>query len=433
MKLAPSDGAAGEYFGGALWYNTFVSPVQAVYYATPNEVATDAGGTRAVVTAPGHAVAGQLGAGSAYVYDGNNGWKQAAELTAPAPVAYDAFGWSVAMSGDGRTIAIGAPYRTEQNNARQGAVYVFRSSGTGWVQSAELTQGDQHSDDNFGWSVAFARDGNTLIVGTPGLRVRENPERSGAAFVYARRGNGWSPVRQIVPSNVVIGAAFGTSTALSANGKTAFITSADSVDAQKVHHRGMVDVFTTPDGWRHFESRATFVDPNVNSDGTPDGFGVSASASDDGRIAAIAAPGTNVNGTKAAGRVYVYQSANTSWTKSITTSQLDAPASAEYDAYGSAVALSHNGASLVVGVDGAGSNDQGLVYRATTQSSFLPHWRSGVEQQLVPAPDAEPARFGTAVAANENASVVVATSPWHAVGGNDRQGVAYVVSSRGWG
>jgi hypothetical protein len=434
VQLAASDGGANDYFGGALWYNTFVTPVKPVYYGIPGEVATNSAGTRAVIGAPGHAVGGLLGAGNAYVYrSADNAWKQVASLTANAPAAYDGFGWSVAMSGDGSTLAVSAPYRTVQNNERQGVVDVFRASGNGWTLAAELTQSDAHTDDNFGWSVAFARNGNSLIVGAPGFRVLDNPDRSGAAFVYARHGNGWPMVRQLIPPNVVIGAAFGTSTALSANGETALVASADSVDAQKVHHRGSIDVYTSGDTWRHFKHRAGFTDPNVNADGTSDGFGVSASLSDGGRIAAIAAPGVNVNGVQAAGAVYVFQSASSAWTTSTTTAQLTAPSPSQFDGYGSAVALSGNGASLVVGVDGSGTNDQGIVYRATAQSSFLPHWRSGVEQQLVPAPDTEPGRFGTAVAANENASIVVVSAPWRAVGDQSRQGVAYVVSSRGWG
>ena len=434
VRLVASDGAANDYFGGALWYNTFVTPVAPVYYATPGEAATNSAGTRAVIGAPGHAIGSQLGAGSAYVYEGTNDtWHQTTALTATGPAAYDGFGWSVAMTGDGNTLAVGAPYRSTADNPRQGFVYVFHATDNGWTLGAELTQSDGHTDDNYGWSVAFSRDGNTLIVGAPGYRVLDNPDRSGAAFVYNREGDDWTLAHQLVPPKTIIGAAFGTSTALSKNGKTALVTSADSIDANKVHHQGMSDVFTTSDNWHHEKHRVTLTDPNVNADGTGDDYGVSTSLSDDGRIAAIAAPGVDVDGLTAAGSVYIAQSTNSTWSDLVTTTQLKSPAPARFDAYGSAVAFSANGASLVVGVDGAGENDQGVVYRATAQSSFLPRWRGGVEQQLVPAPVVDPGSFGTAVAANENASIIVATSPLRTIDGAANRGEAYVVSARGWG
>jgi hypothetical protein len=33
-RLLASDGKAGDYMGGALWYNTFAKPIAPVYYAT---------------------------------------------------------------------------------------------------------------------------------------------------------------------------------------------------------------------------------------------------------------------------------------------------------------------------------------------------------------------------------------------------------------
>ena len=91
----------------------------------------------------------------------------------------DQFGFSVALSDDGNTLAVGAPSEDSSANGingnqkdesalTAGAVYVYSRSGTAWMQQAYVkseatpmaTAGDQ-----FGYSVALNADGNTLAVG----------------------------------------------------------------------------------------------------------------------------------------------------------------------------------------------------------------------------------------------------------------------------
>ena len=90
----------------------------------------------------------------------------------------DSFGYSVALSGDGNTLAVGA--LKEDSNATgiggkqaddsasgSGAVYVFVRDGAGaWSQQAYVKASNTGAYDEFGYSVALSGDGNTLAVGT---------------------------------------------------------------------------------------------------------------------------------------------------------------------------------------------------------------------------------------------------------------------------
>jgi hypothetical protein len=49
-----------------------------------------------------------------------------------------------------------------------GAVYVFRRTGAAWTQQAYVKASNADAGDQFGWSVALSHDGSTLAVGGPG-------------------------------------------------------------------------------------------------------------------------------------------------------------------------------------------------------------------------------------------------------------------------
>lgn len=126
------------------------------------------------------------GAGAVYVYVSDAGeWRQQAYVKASNPGLTDNFGYMIALSGDGDTMAVAAPYEAsaatgidgDQNDdsiPQAGAVYVFNRSGQTWVQQAyikasntgEAGIGNQLGDgDQFGFGLSLSADGNTLAVG----------------------------------------------------------------------------------------------------------------------------------------------------------------------------------------------------------------------------------------------------------------------------
>jgi hypothetical protein len=184
-------------------------------------------------------------AGAVYVFrfDGTD-WFQQAYIKASNTDAGDGFGGQIrrfALSGDGATLAVGAP--GEDSNATgidgdqsdnsadgAGAVYVFRFDGTNWFQQAFVKASNTGAGDRFGERVALSSDGTVLAVNATnedscaaGVGADQNdnscPE-TGAVYVYRFAGTDWAQAAFVKASNPDDGDAFGSASALSADGST---------------------------------------------------------------------------------------------------------------------------------------------------------------------------------------------------------------------
>lgn len=132
--------------------------------------------------------------GVAYIFTrSGTTWTQQVKLAAADSATFDAFGYSVSLSGD--TALIGAYAK----NKVQGALYVFERSGTKWTQQTKLLPTDK-AIAGFGISVAL--EGDTAVAG--GL---------GAVFVLTRSGSTWTPLIEFTAPNTP-GDRFGTLVAL---------------------------------------------------------------------------------------------------------------------------------------------------------------------------------------------------------------------------
>jgi hypothetical protein len=127
-------------------------------------------------------------------------------------------GVSVAVSADGNTAIVGAPFA----NSLEGAAWVFSRSGGVWTQQGPLLLGSDdgpNSDPNQGYSVALSADGNTAILGGP-----QNNNGGGAAWVFTRSGGVWTQQAGPLVGNGAVGnASQGWSVAVSADGNTAMV------------------------------------------------------------------------------------------------------------------------------------------------------------------------------------------------------------------
>ena len=77
----------------------------------------------------------------------------------------DSFGFAVAASGDGKTIAVGG-YAATGEQSRSGIVRVFQLSDDDWVQLGTDIDGEA-GGDQFGHAVSISKDGLTVAVGAP--------------------------------------------------------------------------------------------------------------------------------------------------------------------------------------------------------------------------------------------------------------------------
>ena len=129
--------------------------------------------------------------GSAYIYTYSGGsWGSEVHLRASDATAAiadgsdDEFGWRVRMNNDGTKVIVGAKYE-DVGGTDSGAAYVFEYDGSSWNQLVKLKAHDGAAGDDFGFSVAMSGDGKRVVVGaeedddTPG-------SASGSVYVYDR-------------------------------------------------------------------------------------------------------------------------------------------------------------------------------------------------------------------------------------------------------
>ena len=306
------------------------------------------------------------------------------------------FGVSLALSGDGQTLAVGA--RSEDsaatgvngdqgdNSARgAGAAYVFgRTPGSSWAQQAYLKASNAGSGDQFGFSVALSDDGNTLAVsanledsdaiGINGDDRNDAMENSGAVYVFAREAGNWSQQAYLKASNTgepEDGDGFGYSLSISADGNTLAVgaTGEDSSATgakgdggdNSAGGSGATYVFVREDA--EWSQQAYLKASNTEE---TDLFGLSISLSDDGDTLAVGAldedgsstglDGRDDNEARGAGAIYVFTRTAAGWAQQ---SYLKASNAARNDAF-SMVTLSGDGNTLAAAAFDEDSADIGV-------------------------------------------------------------------------
>ena len=75
----------------------------------------------------------------------------------------DYFGWSIALSASGNVIAIGALWN-DDNGFNSGHVKIYQNIGGEWTQIGENINGEAASDES-GFSVDISHDGSTVAIG----------------------------------------------------------------------------------------------------------------------------------------------------------------------------------------------------------------------------------------------------------------------------
>ena len=297
-ELTPSDGAAGDGFGGSVAISADDTIVVGAYSA---------------------AVGGNADQGAAYVFtEPASGWvntTQTAKLTASDGAAHDQFGESVAIDSATDTVVAGAYNATVGGNSGQGAAYVFTAPASGWVnatQTATLTASDGAAGAFFGRSVSISD--STLVVGANEATVGGNATQ-GAAYVFTEPSGGWAgnltQTAKLTSSDgrggddfgvgELFGDGFGDSVSIS--GSTVVVGAANAWGGNI--GQGAAYVFTEPaSGWANM----TQTQKLTASDGAAgDAFGGSVSIS--GGTVVAGATGATVGGNALQGAAYVFGSA----------------------------------------------------------------------------------------------------------------------------
>jgi hypothetical protein len=323
--------------------------------------------------------------------------------------AGDQSGWSISLSADGNTLAIGAP-NNDGNGSNAGHVRVYTRDTNkttavtdqtlsnfgpvGWTRLGGDIDGEAPGDQS-GWSVSLSVDGNIIAIGAA---INDgNGSDAGHVRVYMRDPNkttavtaqsssnfgpvGWTRIGADIDGEA-IGDFSGVRVSLSADGNIVAIAAYnnDGTTGVSTDNRGHVRVYmrdpnkTTavtdqsspnfgPVGW-------TRIGGDIDGEAAGDYSGVSVSLSANGNILAIGADGNGGNGSFAGHvRVYIRDPNKTTavtdqsspnfgpvgWTR--IGGDIDGEAASDFS--GVRVSLSADGTTLAVGAwlnDGNGSN-----------------------------------------------------------------------------
>jgi FG-GAP repeat len=317
-KLTADDAAAGDEFGTSV----------AIY------------GDTAVVGAPLH---GDTAAGSGAVYvftRSGTTWTQQAKLVASNAALNDAFGTTVAISGD--SIAVGA-VATDGTGAESGSVYVFTRSGTTWTEEQEIVASDAAAGDSFGVGVSI--DADTVVAGANFNDATASD--AGSAYVFTRSGTTWTEEAILTASDGAADDQFGGAVGLAAD--TVVVGSA--LDDDTASATGSAYVFTRSGSTWTEEAKLTASNAAVD-----DMFGTSVAVSRDGVV--VGAIGTD-GATSNSGSTYLFERDGTTWMESAEIVASDAAAD---DAFGSSVALYRSTAIVGSPLDDDDGSESGSAY-----------------------------------------------------------------------
>ncbi|RSD31815.1 FG-GAP repeat protein [Vibrio pectenicida] len=357
-------------------------------------------------------------AGAAYIFRfDNNRWDQEAYVKASNTGETHVFGMNVSLSSDGNTLAVAAPgERTNGINA--GAVYVYRFNAGAWGEEAILRGSNTETSDFFGNSLALSGDGNTIVVGateeaslSTGINGDQGndpmlTEDAGAAYLFRFQSGSWTQEAYIKASNTNAGDRFGSSVALSDDGNILAVGATnEQSDSTEVNvgqsnnsltEAGAVYIYKFTTNW----AQEAYLKP-LNT-GTGDLFGSSVALSSNGNILAVGASGessssneinigVNDNSASQSGAAYIFRFSDTEWSQ---RAYIKASNSGTEDYFGVSVSLSEDGNTLAVGASSEDSNSQGVngednnnTANSGAAYTFFFNGSNWIEQAYIKAPN----------------------------------------------
>lgn len=284
--------------------------------------------------------------------DGSTSWtKRGQDLTGEAMNMQ--FGDAVALSSDGTMLAVGAPLHDYDGGTNTGGVWVYAWTSDGWARRGSVIR-TTTSNAGLGNTVSLSSDGAVVAIGG-----RRHNSYKGTVRVYAWQEDEWNQRgSQLVGATA--GDRFGTRVALSSDGSTLAASAYAEKGTQGFSTAGSVRVYTwTDSGVGATASSWTLKGAVIRGDSNEDKLGSGMAMSPDGKIVAAGAPG---NAGSMAGRVRVYEWANTAgaglaWVQRGNTIN----GKSKGDQFGWSVAMSSDGSRLVVGARSAdvGGTDSG--------------------------------------------------------------------------
>ncbi len=156
--------------------------------------------------------------------------------------AGDESGRSVSLSADGNTLAIGAVYN-DGSATDAGHVRIYHYDGTNWLQIGDDIDGAA-TDDFFGYSVSLSSDASTVAIG-----AAHNDDvgiDAGSVYIYENQSDAWVQIGSDINGEAALDN-FGVSVSLNDNGSIVAI-GAYKNDNDGGASAGSVQIFENQDG-----------------------------------------------------------------------------------------------------------------------------------------------------------------------------------------
>ena len=261
----------------------------------------------------------------------------------------DLFGDAVVLSADGTTLAVSA-VANDDNGVFAGQVRVFKYSSTEneWIQQGSSLIG-KGARDYFGTSIDVSADGTILAVGAPGGTGKEPSDEASSGqvriFQFNAMSQEWYRFGSVVPG-MYGDEKFGEAVGLSSSGLTLVVGA--PLNSDNGDRSGQIRVFdynANTGEWVQQGSALAGVAPY-------DEFGSSVAISADGSIVAAGSvwnEDTVVGPYLGSGHVRVFQYDGNTEEWNLVDSALTGDAA--LDSFGRSVALSADGRVLAVGAD----------------------------------------------------------------------------------
>ena len=313
------------------------------------------------------------------VYPSGSGFREIQKLTASfgtdglpevSPEG-DLFGWSVAFSATGETLAVGARSDEENGGTNAGAAYIFKKNIDGYQQVQKLTASFgtdglpevSPQGDYFGQSIALSPTGETLAAGA--WYDEENGGGfAGAVYIFTSGSSGYQQSQKLTASNVLNPQndrfGYDKSVYFSSSGKK-LIIGAPGVQ----NGLGRVYVFESASAGFQQGQQIMASGPGVDE---IDFFGTPVVLSQDEEILTVGAFQDDDGEGNRPGSIYVFQSGSSGYqqVQKLTASKETNPeVSPIGDRFGNAIAISSTNKFIAIGAyrDGEGGGDNaGAVY-----------------------------------------------------------------------
>lgn len=282
--------------------------------------------------------------GAVYIYTEdpvtkNWNFKQRVEPHTVATTAYS--GFSVALSYDGSTMAVGNPYDDKQNVvADMGSVSIFVKDGDTWVSQSLLWPNIGASSVHFGTAVSLSNDGNTLAVGADNDYLVANT--SGAVYIFTRTDSVWTQQAKLTNTEESSGELFGAnSVALSGDGLTCVVGAPNKSTPNKTTYEGAAYVFKLDAGVWTKQARLL-----AEEGKTYDYFGRSVSINNTGDKIVVGAYGLDKNSLSESGAVYFFTLSGETWSVPVKLASKDIEVN---ERFGWSVDISGDGTTCAIG------------------------------------------------------------------------------------